>query len=191
MRIARTILLLGALSMWPTAALAAEGNAPPQGSWLVLLFYVINFAIFVYLIVRFAGPAIDGFFHARASQIRSELGRSEAALRDAEQAASTARERLAALEGEKERLRNELQRESEREAARIGELAHAAAQRIRRDGELMAQATAERARRQLRARLGAAAVAAAGDLIRADFETSDQVRLINNFLATVRRGARS
>lgn len=191
MRNRTAIVLTAILGLWPAAAMAAEGGAAQQGSWLALLFYVINFAIFIYLIVRYAGPATSGFFRARANQIRGELGHSEADFQQAEQTARLERERLAALGSEKEQLLKELREEGAHEVARIGEMARAAAVRIRRDGELMAQATADRARREMRIRLSRAAVAAARDLVRASFESSDQVRLIDHFLDTVRRGARS
>jgi F0F1-type ATP synthase membrane subunit b/b' len=174
----------------PTLAFCAEG-APEQGSWLALLFYVINFAVFVYILAHFAGPLAVRFFRERAQEIRSRVELSESSLRSATITAQVAEAEVAGLEAEKARLLKEMREETARQVARILELGRMADQRIRRDGELAAQSIAESGRRTLQAHLAAAAVRMARNIIEREFEPADQSRLVREFLQTVQQEARS
>ena len=87
------------------AAQEAEGH----GSWLGLLFFAINFLLFVFLVVYFAGPPLRRFFSDRASTIHSNLAKSAKAFEEAETLARAASERIAALEGEVAELKRELE----------------------------------------------------------------------------------
>jgi F-type H+-transporting ATPase subunit b len=191
MKLATAIAATALLGMLPSLALAAEHSTPEGGSWLVLLFYIINFAIFVYLIAHYAAPAIRDFFHQRATLIRNNLRQSQADYKIAQEAEQQVRTLLAGLETEKARVLQDMRDATEVEVARIREQSRTAAQRIRRDGELMAQNTADQARRQVRAAMAAIAIAKARELIRAEFESRDQSRLLNDFIDTIRHGARS
>ena len=62
-------ILTCAVLLLPTAGWCAEGGgeaAAGGGSWLSLLFYVINFAVFVWILVHYAGPQARRFFSDRA-----------------------------------------------------------------------------------------------------------------------------
>ncbi len=188
----KTILavILG-VGLSPTLAFCAEGAAEGGGSWLALLFYIINFAIFVYLLVHYAGPLTIGFFRERSRTIRENLKLSEANFREASQTANAAEAEIAGLEAEKARLLAEMRAETSREVARLREAGAAAAQRIRRDAEMAASSLADSGRRTIQAHLAAATVRIARDLIVNNFDPADQSRLIREFLQTVRQETRS
>ena len=175
----------------PTLAFCAEGAAEGGGSWLALMFYIINFAIFAYILVRFAGPMAVKFFHERAHEIRENINLSEAGFRSANQTAEAAEAQVAGLEAEKARILQEMRRETAREVARLRELGQAGAQRIRHDAELAAQSIADNGRRTVQAHLAATATRLARELIVNNFEPADQSRLVREFLQTVREEARS
>src|SRR6185312_3649654 len=126
---------IAALILYPAAAFAAEG-AEPGGSWFALIFYIINFAIFIYLIKRYGGALISDFFRTRARTIRENLGRAEKARSDAEALARGASAQLARLEEEKSRLADTLAAETRYQINEIGELTREAVVRINRDREL-------------------------------------------------------
>ena len=67
-RIAIAAVLLGA-TLTPTLAIAAEGAAAERGSWGALVFYVINFLLFVGILWKYALPAARNFFRERAAGI--------------------------------------------------------------------------------------------------------------------------
>ncbi len=176
--------------MSPTLAFCAEHGAPESGSWVALIFYIINFAIFVYILVRFAGPITIKFFHDRAVEIRERIHLSEAGFRSATRTAEQAEAQIRGLAAEKELLLTEMRAETAREAARIRELGQMAAQRIRRDAEMTARSIADNGRRTVQAHLAATAARMARELIVNNFEPEDQSRLVREFLDTVSHEAR-
>jgi len=183
-----TVLGVGLLS--PTLAFCAEGGAAESGSWVALIFYVINFAIFVYILMHFAGPLAVKFFHDRATEIREGINLSESGFRSASQTAERAEAELRGLAAEKDRLLKEMRAETAREVARILELGQMGATRIRRDAEMTARSIADNGRRTVQAHLAATAARMARQLIAQDFTTADQSRLVHEFLDTVREEAR-
>src|SRR5271170_4936606 len=118
----------------PSIALCAEGGERAEpGTWLGLLFYTINFGIFIWLLAKFAGPAIAAFFRSRAAGVRESLGKSDEAYREAQRLAGEAAERMAGVEAEKARIQSDLAEETVFQIGRIYDLAHESAARIKRD----------------------------------------------------------
>jgi F0F1-type ATP synthase membrane subunit b/b' len=178
-RIATALVFLAALA--PSTAMAAE-EAEGQGSWLGLLFFVINFLLFAFVVVYFAGPPLRRFFSDRAATIHSNLAKSAKAFEEAETLARAAAERTAALESEVTQLKRELEEETAFQLKRISELARSNSDRIRRDTEMTAAAQVENAQRRVRQNLAAAAAQLARELIARHFEAADQNRLLDGFM---------
>src|SRR5215472_11708691 len=95
-------------ALFPSVAMAAE-EAEGHGSWLTLSFFAINFLLFVFVLVYFAGPQLRKFFGDRASNIHANLAKSEEALRGAEALARNAAEKIAGLEKEVAGLKQDLE----------------------------------------------------------------------------------
>ncbi len=180
---------MGAVIAAPSFAFAAEAAAEKPGSWLGTLFFAINFAIFVAIIVKFAGPAIGAFFRDRATGIRLQLERLNSALKEAQDLANRAASRTAQLDQEAAQLKTELDNETTFVVSRIREGARNTAERIRRDTELTGSAIVEAAQRRVREHLAATATNLARELIAKSFEASDQARLIDNFMDKIRTEA--
>jgi F0F1-type ATP synthase membrane subunit b/b' len=190
MKLKTTLAATLSVGLSPTLAFCAEGGAAEGGSWLALVFYVINFAIFVYILARYAAPLAVKFFHERAVEIRNTANLSESGLRSASQTAAQAEAEVTGLEAEKARILAEMRAETAREAARIRELGQLSAQRIRRDAEMTARSIADSGRRTVQAHLAATAARLARTLITDHFEAADQARLLNEFLETVGKESR-
>ncbi len=186
MKVKAAIAALLSVGLCPALAFCAEGGEG-GGSWLTLMFFALNFAAFVYILVFFASPYISKFFRDRASAIRETLRRSESDAQRAQDVASQAAARAARLEADKAELAGETRAETAREIGRMRELAQAAAERIKHDAELTAAGTAETARRRIRARLAQVATDLARDLVTKNLEASDQGRLIEDFMNRLRR----
>jgi F0F1-type ATP synthase membrane subunit b/b' len=178
-----------AIALLPGHAMAAEGAAE-GGSWVALLFFVINFSIFIFILARFAGPMAGKFFKDRSSQIRGTLARATATFQEAQDLANRAAKLTAGLEAEKARLAKDFEDETAIQAHTIVELARAGAERIARDAELTAAALADSAQRRVRNRLAAAATQIAHDLIVRDFNDADQARLLAGFMDKLRHEVR-
>jgi len=179
-----------AAAFFPQAAHAAEEGAPEHGSWTLLLFFAINFILFVTVLVRFAGPPLRKFFADRAASIRTALSRAASALAEAEDLANKAAARMAALPDELKKLAAELEQETAFQVARVAELAKNTADRIHRDTTMSSAAMSEAAKRRVRAQLADSAATLASGLIARDFQRDDQGRLIDGFMDKLGAGAR-
>lgn len=179
-----------AVAFYPTLAFCAEQTDGGGGSWFALLFYAINFAIFVWLLVRYLGPMVRRFFHERAGTIRETLATADAAFKEAHELANRAAERLAKLEAEKANLRAELDAETAYQVGRIKELGYEAAERVKRDAAMTSTALAGAAQRRIRERLAGEAGRLAHELIRRGLEAADQGRLLRGFTERLRQEAR-
>jgi F-type H+-transporting ATPase subunit b len=173
----------------PSLAFAAEGGGEGGGSWLMLLFFAINFSLFVIVLLYFARPAASNFFGTRASSIRSDLSRLQTALNEAQDYANRTAARMARLEEEAAQLVRELDAETEFQVARIREIAEQTAKRIKHDTDLTASAIADAAQRRVRERLAASAADIARELIARTFDANDQGRLVDSFMEKLRQEA--
>src|SRR3984893_19423089 len=99
------ILSPGAVLLMPVAACCAEAGSEPTGggSWLSLLFYVVNFALFIWILVHFAGAPVLKFFADRADAINETNARAETALTEAQNLARRSAERMFLLGADKKR----------------------------------------------------------------------------------------
>jgi len=183
------LTLFVAAAFLPAPAIAAE-ESPGGGSWLKLLFFAINFAIFVYLVARFGGPMVRKLFSDRSTEIRGTLSRASTAFQEAQDLANRTAARLAGLEAEKAQLLSDLDQETAYQVRTIGAAAQSAAARIRSDAELTAAAIADSAMRRVRNQLAASATRIARELISRDFRDADQKRLLEGFLDKLRQEAR-
>lgn len=186
------MVLIGAALLAPASGWCAEagGGEAEGGSWLSLLPYIINFGLFVWLLMRFAAPMVRKFFGDRAGGIRETFSRAATALKEAQDLANRAAERMSRLAAEKQQLRADLDAETAYIANRIRELARETAARIVRDTKLTADAIAEAAQRQLRARLADATGRLARDLVASNFNDDDQTRLLRGFEERLAQEAR-
>jgi F0F1-type ATP synthase membrane subunit b/b' len=179
-----------AAAFFPRAAMAAEDAGAEHGSWLLLMFFAINFALFVYVLVHFAGPALKKFFADRAVTIRTALSRAQSALTEAEDLANKAAARMAALAAELKKVADELEQETAYQVGKVADLAKVTAERIHRDTEMSSSALSEAAKRRVRAQLAESAATIASNLISRDFQSNDQGRLIDGFMDKLGSGDR-
>jgi len=180
---------MGAVIAAPSFAYAAEEAAGNSGSLFGTFFFTINFLLFAGIIYYFAGPMASAFFRDRATAIRSQLERLTSALKEAQDLANRAAERMAHLEQDVAQLKSEMENETAFLVNHIREGARTTAERIRHDTELTSAAIVEAAQRRVRERLAANAANIARDLIAASFEPADQARLVDNFMDKIRTEA--
>ena len=185
-----TIATIVTVLLCPALALAAEGAEEP-GTWTALIFYIVNFALFVWIVKRFGGPQISAFFQNRARNIRANLGRAGEALQEAQRLARRAAELTAGLGAEKQRISEELAGETAYQVSQIGEMGRESVARIKRDATLSVAAAREAGQRRLRESLAAAAGGLARELVRRDFQPADQARLLASFVGKLNEEARN
>ncbi|MGH7987429.1 MAG: hypothetical protein ACREQX_14215 [Candidatus Binataceae bacterium] len=178
------------VALWPAWSDCAESAPAGGGSWLTLGFYIVNFAIFIFILVRYAGPVTTGFFKSRAVRIRESLERARANFDQARELAGHAAERNAKVEAEKAQIAADLKDETIYQVGRTYDAAREAVARIKRDVEVTATALRDGAQRRLRQNMAHAAGRIARQLVISNFVPADQERLLDGFRDTLREQAR-
>jgi ATP synthase F0 subunit b len=184
-----SISLWAAIVLWPAWSFAAEGE-PAQGSWFALIFYAINFVLFVWLVRKYGWPYITQFFHDRSSTIREIRSRADKAYQEAQELAGRARQQLEQLAADQRKMTSELDDETAYQVRQLNEAASEAVSRIRRDTEITRTALREAAQRRLRETMAEAAGRLAREIISRNFRASDQARLLQGFIDRVGEEAR-
>jgi F0F1-type ATP synthase membrane subunit b/b' len=175
--VAAILLLLVAFD-----ARAASGEAAHGPNFWMLAVQAFNAGILLFVLIRYAGPALRDFFQTRSLQIRESIEGAQAQLEEAEAEIAELRARLAEFEGESGRLVESAAQSAEGERARTLERANATARRIREDAERVADSEIERARQALRAEAARLATELAGQLLRDETTREDDARLVGEFI---------
>jgi F-type H+-transporting ATPase subunit b len=152
-----------------------------------LLFPTINFAVFLFVIWRYAVPAIRAWVRERHDRVVRNLTEAAAAKAEAERLRQEWENKLARLDETIRSMREQARADTERERDRILAAAHKTAETIRRDAERAAAYEVRRAQQQLRAELVQEALRLAEDGARRQWSAQDQSRSVDEFVRQVRK----
>jgi F-type H+-transporting ATPase subunit b len=175
--------LLALAASAPAAASGGEG-----GDWLGDLFWpALNLALLLGALVYFGRRPIQELFAARQGRIRGELDGAARALADAESRYADWQRKLAALDAEMVRIREQARQRAESEREHILADASAAAERIRADASAAVDQELRRAREDLRREAAELAIEIAAETLRTRVTDADRSRLVDEFIETIER----
>lgn len=183
------ISLTAAVVFWPSWVFAAQGELA-GGSWFALIFYAFNFLLFLWIVRRYGWSRVTQFFHDRSRTIGEIRGRAEKAYQEAQELAERAAQLLQHLEADQRKMMSELDGATAYQVAQMNEAAREAVNRIRRDSELTSAALREGAQRRVRQTMAEAAGRVARELLKRNFQMSDQARLLEGFIDRIGEEAR-
>jgi F-type H+-transporting ATPase subunit b len=147
-----------------------------------LLWPVLNFALFVVVIVRFGrGPLVE-YFRERTVRLRAALEAGARALKEAVGLRAALARDVENLPAITAQLRADLRATAERERDSLLALGRRAADRIRADARLHAEQEFVAAREALRAQMIDEAVRQATALLRRAIAPEDQERFVREFV---------
>jgi F-type H+-transporting ATPase subunit b len=172
-----------------TAAAAAEGGEHHAPSVTLLLLNFVNFAIYAFILYRFAWPAVTRYLHGRRADVVAALEAAREARAQAEAIKAEYDARLRTLQADAERARAEVLAIAEVEAKNLLEQANRAAERIRNDARLVAEQEVTRARHALQEEAATLVAQVAGELVAKQLTTQDQARFVADFLAQAQETA--
>ncbi len=182
------------LILLPVIALAAEGEAghaaehhapSPWG----LIYPFINFAIYSFVLWRYAWPAVRDYLSDRRANTLSALEAAKSVRAEAEALKAEYDAKLRNLEAEAARAREEVLATAQVEARNILEQAQKSADRIRKDSRLVADEEVARARRTLQEESAALVARLAGELVTKQIGPNDQARFVKDFVTQTRSAA--
>jgi F-type H+-transporting ATPase subunit b len=162
-------------------------SSEPMSAPFVLA--LVNFAIFLFLLAKYGGPAVKKLAAERHDQIKTAL--DEAAKLRAQAAAKLAdyEKRIGNLDAEVVKLVEGLRADAEADKARILAAAEAQAAAMKRDAELRIAAEIEYARAALTREVSVAATKATEQLLRDRLQPADQEKLVASFISDVQHKA--
>jgi len=158
-----------------------HGAHPGIGS---LVLPVINFLLFVGLIVwKLPGP-VKEFFGQRTERLREALAAGKRALAQAEETRAALERDVRELPSTIAQLKADIRATADRERANLLDVTVRAAGRIRSDARLLAEHEIAAARDGLRAEVVEEAIRHATLLLRDAIRAVDQERLVRDFVQT-------
>jgi len=164
-------------------AAASEGG----GGLGDLAWPALNLVILLAALVYFGRRPIQDFFAARQDRIRDDLDAAASALAEAEARHTEWERKLAQLDAEMARIREQARERAEAERKHILADASAAAERIRKDARSAVDQELRRGREELRREAAELAVEIAAETLRARVNDADRSRLVDDFIETIER----
>ncbi len=165
------------------ASEAHESHSTP--SLESLLFPVLNFAIFVTLLVRYAWPAVKNGLAERRRLIQEEMAQAEKVYDQVQAELAEIQTRKARIQQDTERIVAQLRAEAEHERSALIEAAHKTAERIRSDARRLGEQEAARAAQKIREELALRVTERAAEALRQRLTQPDQERYVREFLSAV------
>jgi F-type H+-transporting ATPase subunit b len=181
-----TLLALAALAYASGGAEGAhgEGGISPE-KWKDLLWRTLNFAVLIIVLIKVLSKPLANGLRARQQSIKEQFSDLEERKAEADKAYRTYEEKLAAIDQEISDIIQAAVAQGEAEKERIIEDANRTAQDIKRQAEMAIQHELAQAKLQLREEVANQAVMMAEELIRKNLQETDQVKLIEDYLAKV------
>ena len=179
------VFLLSAVPSLGWAADDTHGEHAGSSQLLTLLFFTINFLIFVFLLRKFTFGIIKQKLKKRHAAVVQALDEAKRAKEEASQLRQEYEQKIANLAAEEEQFRTQAIEAAERERMRVMEEARQMAERATAEVHLIAQREIEAARQLLRKEVAQQAVKIATELIQKTVTLSDNNRLIQNLVHEV------
>lgn len=182
------LLALHGVAMASEAAHGGEGaHGPDAAAWMSLGFAFFNFSLFVFLLSRYAWPALRDFLATRHKDVAAAMAAAEEARKETEAIRAEFAQKEAALEETRRRMIEEIRQGAAADREKAIREAKAAAERMRADAERQAEHDLARARRELRAEAAKLAAELAEKDVRSRMTDSDRSRLVREFVQGVAR----
>ncbi len=179
------VLLLYTVPSIGWAAGDTHGQHTGSSQLLTLLFFTINFLIFVFVLRKFTFGIVKQKLKERQASVVQALDEAKRAKEEAEQLRREYEQKIANLAAEEEQFRTQAIEAAERERMRVMEEARQMAERATAEVQLIALREIEAARQLLRKEVAQQAVRIATELIQTTITTSDNSRLIQNLVHEV------
>lgn len=176
---------------WPNEPVDLHGGKLDEGEQPMppgILFALINFAIFFGLLIKFAGPKLGVYLRTRHEAVKGQLEEAARLRAEARAKLDDYNQRIAAVDGEVNKLLAEVRADAEAEREMILDQARSQAEAMKKDAQRRIEAEIARARLMLEREVASAAVAAAETILRERTTGDDQARMFGNFVDALLAG---
>ncbi len=179
-----TVLLILLLLFCVGSAYAAGDSLSPE-KLKDLLWRVMNFAVLMFILIKFGAKPIGAALSGRREQIKEEIEDLENKRGEAEKSYKEFESKLAGMEGEIDTIVEKAVAQAEIEKEKIIESAHKAAEDIKRQAEMAIQNEIVTVRRSLKNEMADQATTMAEEIIIKNLTPEDQNKIIEDYLNKV------
>ena len=180
-----SLLILTVAIALPAIASGGEGHADSGAIVTDFIWRCFNFAVTVGILVYFVRKPIKNALSGRREGIATALEEAEKARTDAEAKFAEYDEKLNKAESEIKVIAADLKREGELERDRIIAQAKESAEKIRNEAEKTAGFEVAKAKTELKAEATRLAVELAEELLKKNFSSKDESRLLDEYMKKV------
>jgi F-type H+-transporting ATPase subunit b len=184
----RTILLTLIMMTVVSGTLYASGGEHPVESgvlWRDFLWRILNFVIMAAILIFFLAKPLKNALAGRRTDIEKALAEAKQAKEEAETKFAEYDKKLSTAAAEIAEISESIRKDSELEKHRIIESAKAMALKIEQDAEKAAGLEVAKAKEQLKREAAELAVSIAEDILKKNFTTDDDTRLIDEYMDKV------
>jgi F-type H+-transporting ATPase subunit b len=188
LKVARhTVLTLIGVLAFTALAYASGGEAGEDHGlpWANYGWRILNFAIFIFLLYKFAGPKAAALFGGRRTQIKKDLEDLETRKAEAEKRLKDVESGIRNLEQEKAAILAEAKTQGEAIKAAIIEKAQKDAQAMQAQAVTSAENEARAAFDRVRAEIADQVIEQATKIVREKLNEKDHERLVDEYLTKV------
>jgi F-type H+-transporting ATPase subunit b len=162
----------------------AHGSVPTEKLW-DLLWRALNFAVLLFILVKFLAKPLANVLGGRRQSIRDQFEDLEARRAEAELLYKEHEGKLASLDQEVQQIIAAAMAQGKLEQERIIGEANRTAEEIRKQAEMAVQHEFAEARSKLRKEVAEQAAAMAEEIIKKNLQGADQAKLIEDYLNKV------
>lgn len=180
--VALSVLLVAAVAYASGGHEEAGGMANPAINFIARL---INFAIFVFILWKFAGKKAIDFFGGRKKQIQTDLDDLEARKKEAQAKLEGVEKSIANIAQEKAAILEEARQQGEALKASIIAKANESAEKIRSQAKVSGEQEAQAAIESIRAEMADLVVEAAHKMLAEKLTKEDHEKLVDQYLTKV------
>ncbi len=180
-----TVLLILILLFCMGTAYAAGGDSLSPEKLKDLMWRVMNFAVLMFILIKFGAKPIGAALSGRREQIKEEIEDLETKRAEAEQSYKDFEAKLAGMEGEIDTIVEKAVAQAEVEKEKIIESAHKAADDIKRQAEMAIANEIVTVRRSLKNEMAEQATTMAEEIIIKNLTPDDQNKIIEDYLNKV------
>jgi len=184
-RITRLILLIIPMILMFAGLAYGAGAEDSQWSTAKLAWRVVNTIALIILLVYFMKKPLASFFAERTTQIRKDLEDARGQRDRAEQLLAEYRGKLAGMEQELEKMREELRKSGEVESGKVVGSAERMAAAMVESARITAEQEVRKAKAELKSEAVELAVQLAESLIREKINEDDRKRIVEDYLVKV------
>lgn len=153
--------------------------------WKNYIFRVVNFILFIGILIYAAGGKIKAFFVGRRSQIKDDLDNLQARQAEAEKKLKGVEQSIANLEQEKKAILEEAEQQGQALREAIIEKAKQDAESLKEQAKRTAANEAKGALDDMRAEVAELVVAAAEKIVREKLSDAEHDKLVDEYLNKV------